>query len=1108
MVVSVNLRHDEYGRRILELHEKQFLPLDTIMTFKTIRRLSTNPSDLLEAVDVANETSNGESPSMQLFTAESENGQVLVGRAPIFNYELSYRRSLERMMIIEGWPGDQFDTRWAEARVRSLLLKGIADPRTISRSDPRTSLQPIPVAYWRRDVPRGLLTIEFLEEEGALQAWENIDRFADVSSESFQIHSIPTSESRYVNVKDRLYRFDLNGWDLLARPMELSPEEERALLAAIPSRTTPDIIRTEADLENELHSELHDHEAELKNMDNDVVSRVEEYTATGHAPSLHQLTSKMDDLHQRHKQLPAPSRDWLHEYRRMVSQRSISTDIVDQSTEEEAAMREKLFQEVAVLISGSQLSVSSGIIRGMGSKDSYLLSDALGKAMEVFSETPVLTKRGQSRAERISPFDSCLNVLDTLKSLNLDIHPFHYACAVRAACHESRFDDAARIFLSQIDDDSGVGGYVPIEASFDWDHPLLIGMYAVARDSQYASMDAISTADTVSHSQAVFETAKKLSMISPTNHDTCKLSTSICFLFSKSSYILHNFPDVLAGGIALGRAGLWYDCLDFVTNQEGQVGCYWPAAMLACLESSRSAEAVDLYEYFRDPEKNAASEWQWSGGRSESVSLLCRDLALQAMGNVAAGGHSKYAISLFREIMSDDSPMSMAALVGVARSLEYDGDWQTSIQLLDTFLESIDKGNSNWRLVTDSLHLMDASKARTAAPAELDVALFDLLFSVMRCCNNSKQFGMAVLLCSVVGSRGDDRGLTTSTSAGDTSSIVNRILSQSIVSHNKWIRESYLHSLIGLGCAGLASDIASRFEEDLYVHKRNNAPRGETAISAITSMSRVNAAMYEIQLREQEEPSHEGIEILLRGLGRAMSHLIDSRQPAAALYFYCHVKTQLEALDGQRVDTFTEQVKTYFHSSESRMDFQLSSLPWQQDKLLSKGMSDSIMSSLIDAHRDMGHPDKAREIFADFRSSNLDHPVPMPQSANSYANVLLDHDSVDECMDFLKSLDRDSINPSTFLSLARALSQRGLWSEIGKLYNSAHKAGCLSEELALIAIQAVCESELLNGKILVLRDIVNDASNMAGIKNKDWIAERYWRLKRYAGHHYARVSVP
>ena len=522
--VSVNLRHDEYGRRILEIHKKQFLPLDTIMTFKTIRRLSTDPRDLVEAVRVANETSYGESPSIQLFTVESENGGVLVGRAPIFNYELSYRRSLDRMMVIEGWPGDQFDTRWAEARVRSLLLQGIADPHSSSRLDTRTSLQPIPVAYWGRDVPRGLLTIEYLEEEGARQAWENIDRFADMSSESFQVLSIPTSELRGSNTNGRLYRFTLNGWDMIVRPMKLSAEEERALSVAMPSRPKPDIIRTEVDLENELHGELHDHYSKLKSVENDAVSRVEEYTAAVHAPSLQQLTIKMNDLYQRHKQLPAPSRDWLHEYRRLVSQRSRSADITDQSTEEEINMRQTLLRGASSLIAGSQLSVSSGIIRGMGSKDSYLLSDALGKAMQIFSETPVLAKRGQSRAERISPFDCCLDVLGTLKSLNLDIHPFHYACAVRAACHESRFDDAARIFLSQIDDDSGVGGYVPIEASFDWDHPLLIGLYAVARESQYASMDTISAADSVSHSKAVFEAAKKLSMISPSNHDTCKLS--------------------------------------------------------------------------------------------------------------------------------------------------------------------------------------------------------------------------------------------------------------------------------------------------------------------------------------------------------------------------------------------------------------------------------------------------------------------------------------------------------------------------------------------------------------------------------------------------------
>jgi hypothetical protein len=71
----------------------------------------------------------------------------------------------------------------------------------------------------------------------------------------------------------------------------------------------------------------------------------------------------------------------------------------------------------------------------------------------------------------------------------------------------------------------------------------------------------------------------------------------------------------------------------------------------------------------------------------------------------------------------------------------------------------------------------------------------------------------------------------------------------------------------------------------------------------------------------------------------------------------------------------------------------------------------------------------------------------------------------------------------------------------------ARRVGCVSEELGFITMQAVNESELLKGKIVVCRKIAEDVANTIGIDKDDWITSRYWEIKRYVGFHHARVSI-
>ena len=59
------------------------------------------------------------------------------------------------------------------------------------------------------------------------------------------------------------------------------------------------------------------------------------------------------------------------------------------------------------------------------------------------------------------------------------------------------------------------------------------------------------------------------------------------------------------------------------------------------------------------------------------------------------------------------------------------------------------------------------------------------------------------------------------------------------------------------------------------------------------------------------------------------------------------------------------------------------------------------------------------------------------------------------------------------------------------MYNEARGRGCASKELGLLAMQAVCEAQLNDGKILVLQKIADDISNLVGMKSKDWYSLQY-----------------
>ncbi len=1077
------------------MHDHRYLPLDDVMTFKSIQKWTDDPNVVLNAVDYMNDNVH-DINSSKLITQTSDAGKVLIGREKPFHYDASMKEAQRRIMLLEGWPSDR-DTRRIENRLKTLLCAKNTNIDDGHNNNREKNL----IAYWNTDIGKGLKTIEFQTEEGAADAWSNL-----ASAAKKNIPNSRNPNQLMITITEdaddyKEYQLKVQNLSLVARSMGMGSSEMK-LLTEEKNQVPPIIEQSEETIQIQKESEQ-----TVSIIDEEPPAKTKWWADGSATPPLHMCVEAMNDIFQQHNNLPPPSREWLHEY---VRGRKRHHDSLDAGTHEQCL---ELCNDAANLISCVERSIAEGEIRGLGGKDAYLLSELLGRAMLIFSETPPprgTHSRGRvqqlppstinDNTASVSPYEACLGVMDMLRRLNLDILSSHYACTIRAACHEARWEEASNVFLNQINgndggdlsDDISTGGFSPINPTLGWDQPLEVGLYAVARNAWYQSLMAEQqqhSGNIDSPSKIVFDAAMKMCMISPSEQDRY----------------------VLAAGSALGRAGLWSECLDLAT-EPASISTYGPsitaAAMLACIESARYTEAIDAFDYFMSGSQSVASEWQWSGGNMTAVEPICRDLALTAMGNVSRGGYSEDARRIFDVIMDEGSPLSCDGLLGLMQTLEIDGDWKEAVQLLEGFMASnfnVAEGEK-WRIVPNVVQLQkdDINDDSLASDAEVSHILEEMLASAMRVCNNEGQFGLAAVLCAIVNKTLFSSSGYVDATTNDEDAVLETI---SAMLEKNPIFEAYTHSLYGLGCKRFAERLISDREEadiERIVHipkrMRQNLPQAETWIGAVKSIDYLLEAKNAIQL-ERGDLCPESSFLFERGLARAMEYCNDSNQPTAALYLFHHAA---KALLPNKNQHFGDRFKSFLGMGEQADQNPRKEIFTCDDAFDFSGieLSDSILAAIIDAYIKMGWPDQALSTYND-AISQIKSPSLMRQSSNTILEVLLEIDA-DK---YVNSLDDDGIStPATFITIAKHLADNGVWHEIGELYNQARRAGCVSEELGFIAMQAVNESELEEGKIVVCRKIAEDVANTIGVDKDEWIKSRYWNIKRYVGYHYARVS--
>ena len=499
-----------------------------------------------------------------------------------------------------------------------------------------------------------------------------------------------------------------------------------------------------------------------------------------------------------------------------------------------------------------------------------------------------------------------------------------------------------------------------------------------------------------------------------------------------------------------------------------------------------------------------ARDKPFKGGDITAVKPLCRDIALHAMGGIESGGVSQDAVFLFREIIHEGHPVSSNALLGLAHSMEFDGDWQSSVNFLKSFIDSVyHKKTTAWQVVSELGKSINTNDEEDINPREQQKLLANITASVMRVCNSMGQQGLAILLCSIANNSYTSQQKLKRHDRVKCSALVKAAASQKIISENQDVLEAFIQSLYGLGCGDFADELSKELLNDSFMPRRirqNESAHAESWISAFVAIDRVLKATNAIRL-EGTNISAESRLLFERGLSRAMEHCIDSGQSAAALELFGHACAILvkkdESLTG-KVRSFFKMESSYGERKDNDEMFQPANI-----NLKNLSLSDPLLAAIVRAYIMLGRSQEAWSAFDDGTLHSGDAKF-MTQSNNNALQAKLDID-IDEGLRFFDAMHAKCVNPSTFSMVARRYAQNGIWPEIGDVYNRARSAGCISEDLCLIAMQAVCESELTEGKILILRRIVHDISGLFLMKSNDWIKSRYWTIKKNVGFHYARV---
>ncbi len=595
----------------------------------------------------------------------------------------------------------------------------------------------------------------------------------------------------------------------------------------------------------------------------------------------------------------------------------------------------------------------------------------------------------------------------------------------------------------------------------------------------------------------------------------------------------------------MGRAGQYLGIPLYIRHHNDKSSKFGhaltAAAMYACVECEQFELGLQLYnDLGNDP---SSSEWQWSGGYG-TVHPLCRDLALQCMGQIrqitysdndnTTAGYSDAVTKILKQIIDDDGFVSQKALISAFRVFESGGDVDKAIRLMNLIL-SYREGQMNWKIVGESLEnfIIDSS-SRDDLKVQAD-GLPDetLLTLVMETCNVAGEYGLTVLFCRL-GLEQNYMNIENHNFEELTEESITKLLDfQPLLSSNDEILAATMLALCGLGRQGDAILLCDKVMERAEINDGNWDFSIECLAYAHSLGNKLNNAwnvvyqqmihlLFFMQCANKiEKPiSPEELHSLRLAVAKMLQGSTEIRQSKAGLYLAKAAAAVVARNQHLSTTSIKSTFRSFFGFKDKGIDDQSLNDISSLNTFLSS--SDEVLSSTMEAYKAIGALDEALLLFfskwekdSKMRKSVRSAPFHLDpdhsdrkwiNSCNVAIDVLLMQNRFQHADSFFQAILPSYRSAETYSIMAKRYATDDRWDEVGKLYDDAIKQGCLSDELAILAMEAVSLGHI-DGKMRILRSIVEEIASLKKLKPGAWIFHNYWEIKRRLGYHHARLLM-
>ena len=768
----------------------------------------------------------------------------------------------------------------------------------------------------------------------------------------------------------------------------------------------------------------------------------------------------------------------------------------------------KYYNETSSMIKEIQELIDNGTV--IDDKKIPILSNLFSNALSIISNVelkydnndttnPVATVDGSSR------FDICISILTTLHNLNLDISQQSFASTIKAGCLDGKYNDAAELFMSQLDI-VDCGSMVPMH--FDnttYDCPIEIGLYAIAKSNCSTEDDD----DDDTSSMKVFDAALTMAIVNPTDYNKY----------------------MIAAINALGYAGDYKPCIDFLNTDEGKkVGQpLINAVMKSCIVCQEYNKAIDIYEDLLQNEILLDSEEWQIAGRYYNIDPDCHNTALiayQYIINEHPIRAKNQAYSIFSNAVTTQRHLTIDAIQSILNICHKMNDWTMSINVLEQLLYHKSFSFDHENNIPDITSTMVSSIISTCITSNQHIiALLSLYFTQIHLYSSNNKLPQQQNV--------DDNSID--------DEFVHKVSAWSILQQQRQqfnndnsILSSTMNILFNIGQykkAILLYDhivtnnndnnneiITCKDSKQIYEEAKIKLDENQSSTSDL-AWNELFMYLDQLFIKEKMQTTSTKQELL----AKCIKLCTELNQKPIVWYYITRWLLANTLYMPKNIDDIV--IPTYLKYPLHNDDIMFQNNNHDNNNIVIEYLSnnDNLLSSIMESYRKNGNINNAINLYFDKMEQIDDNnkgEILWKQSTFQCLLSFIDTHDVDKAYNFFLHMKKGEYTTQSIVAIARLLNDNERWDDIATVWRIAVNNFCLSEEIGLIALKAVSRSDQfqnqniqqyqqqhqeknkynfnneLQMKISLFRIIKQKMGDITNKEPYEWAKSHYWRLKK------------